>query len=162
MLLSQFLKEQEMDMFDSLFASGCELIEQIAGQVFSTLPEQGPIVLLVDRQANYWPSDSERFNASGLSETFIKDLCEKIDDGYEPLMSQSGDFSIVGTQLATERTNCGYLIIVLPKYSPETTLTNIDLIQTLLNQITVIASLIEKNNHVHDILMRQVSEPSLS
>lgn len=151
-----------MEMFDSLFASGCELNEQVAGQVFNALPEHGPLILLIDRQANQWPSDTTRFNALNLTESYIKDLCEKIDDGYEPLISQLDDFSIVGTQLTTERTNCGYLIVILPKYTPESTLANIELVQTLLNQITVIASLIEKNNSIHNLLMKQLNVPSLS
>jgi hypothetical protein len=48
--------------------------------------------------------------------------------------------------LATDRTNCGYLVIALPRYGPESTLTNIDLVEALLSQITLIARLVEKAN----------------
>jgi hypothetical protein len=59
--------------------------------------------------------------------------------------------------LATEQTNCGYVIIALPQYSPESTLINIDLIEILLNQTGLIAKLIEKNNLLHELQMKQFS-----
>jgi hypothetical protein len=49
------------------------------------------------------------------------------------------------------------VIIALPQYSPESTLINIDLIETLLNQTGLIAKLIEKNNILCELQMKQLS-----
>ncbi len=87
----------------------------------------------------------------------MRELCAKIDDGAEPVVTGTNDCSIIAAQLATERTNCGYVIIALPQYSPESTLINIDLIETLLNQICLIAKLIEKNNLLYELQMKQFS-----
>ncbi|MEK7992603.1 MAG: hypothetical protein AAB403_02255, partial [Planctomycetota bacterium] len=46
--------------------------------------------------------------------------------------------------------DCGYVIVALPNYSPESTLVNIDLIETLLSQFSLIARLIEKNNRLYE------------
>jgi len=144
-------------MYDSLFSPSCVLNEQIARQIFDILPEQGPIMVIIDGDGNCWPSNSENFSTLNISESFLKELCAKIDDGAEPVVTQADDFSIIATQLATEQTNCGYVIIALPQYSPESTLINIDLIEILLNQTGLIAKLIEKNNLLHELQMKQLS-----
>lgn len=130
------------------------LNEQIARQVFEILPEHGPIMLILDREGNSWPSNTDEFTKLNISETFLKELCANIDDGAEPVITQVNDSSIIATQLATEHTKCGYVIIALPQYSPESTLINIDLIEFLLNQLGLIARLIEKGNRLYEIQMK--------
>ena len=146
-----------MDMYDSLFSAGCVLNEQIARQIFDILPEGGPVMVITDKDGNFWPSDSERFSKLNISESFLKEIRTKIDDGAEPLITQADDCSIIAAQLATEQTNCGYVIVALPQYGPESTLINTDLIEILLNQISLIAKLIEKNNLLYELQMKQFS-----
>ena len=143
-----------MDMCESLFSPGFVLNEQIARQIFEVLPEQGPIMVIMDRDGNIWPSNSEEFAKLNISESFLKELCAKIDDGAEPIITQANDCSVIATQLATEQNNCGYVIIALPQYSPESTLINIDLIEMLLNQVGLIVKLIEKNNLLYEVQMK--------
>lgn len=147
------------NIYDSLFSPasnlrGQQINEQIARQVFDILPDNGPIVVIMDVDRNCWPSDSEKFSDLNISESFLTDLCSKIDDGAEPVITQINDCSIIASQLITERTNCGYVIVVLPSYSPESTLANIDLIEILLNQINLIGKLIEKNNLLYELQVK--------
>jgi hypothetical protein len=146
-----------MDMYDSLFSPGSVLNEQIAQQIFDILPEQGPIMVIMDRDGNCRVRDSEKFSTLNISESFLRELCAKVDDGAEPVITQVDDFSIIAAQLATGRTNCGYVIIALPQYSPESTLVNIDLIEVLLNQTGLIAKLIEENNLLCELQTKQFS-----
>ena len=144
-----------MDMYDSLFSPGSVLNEQIARQIFDILPEHGPVMVIMGRDGHFWHSDSEKFSSFNISEPFLKELCYRIDDGSEPVITQVEQCSIVAFQLATENTNCGYVILVLPQYNPESTLVNIDLIEILLNQIGLVAKLIEKNNLLYELQMEQ-------
>jgi hypothetical protein len=146
-----------MNIYDSLFSPGSQLNEQIARQIFDILPEQGPIVIIIDNNGNCWPSDTERFSKLNISESFLREVCEKINDGTEPVITQANDCSLIAEQLATEKTNCGYVIIALPHYNPESTLINIDLIEILLNQVNLIAKLIEKNNLLYELQIKQFS-----
>ena len=146
-----------MDTYDSLFLPSSALNEQIARQIFEILPEKGPVIVLMDRDGNCWPSDSERFSGLNIDESFLRELYSKIDDGAEPVVTGVNDCSIIAAQLATERTNCGYVIIALPQYSPESTLINIDLIEILLKQIGLIAKLVEKNNLLYELQVKQFS-----
>ena len=139
------------------FSATYELNEQIARQVFEMLPEGGPFLLIMDRAGNCWPSDSEQFAKLRLDETLLGDLRAKVDDGAEPVITQAGETSLVMAQLATDRTNCGYLMVALPRHSPESTLGGIDLIDALLRQINLIARLIEKNSLLTKAHSRQYS-----
>jgi hypothetical protein len=151
-----------MSIYDSMFSADSVLNEQIARQIFEILPEDGPLVMIVDRQGNCWPSDSEKFSRLNISESFLRELSDKIDDGSEPLVTQTNDCSIIASQLTTERTNCGYAIIALPQYSPESTLVNIDLIEILLSQISLIAALIEKNRLLYELQLKHFGSYSRS
>lgn len=146
-----------MDIYDSLVDHSSTLNEQIAHQIFDILPEQGPAMAIIDRQGNCRLSNPERFSQLNINESILKELCEKIDDGTEPVVTQTSNCSIIATQLATERTNCGYVLIALPQHTPESTLANIDSIEILLNQAGIIANLIEKNNLLHELQTKQYS-----
>ncbi|MHC4507638.1 MAG: hypothetical protein ACYTAO_01595 [Planctomycetota bacterium] len=143
-----------MNIYESLSSPSFVLNEQIARQVFEVLPERGPLVLIMDRRGNSWPSDSEEFAKLNISESFLKELRGKIDDGAEPVVTQAEDCSIIAAELTTEQGDCGYVIVALPNYSPESTLINIDLIEMLLNQFSLIARLIEKNNLLYEAQMK--------
>lgn len=144
-----------MDIYESLLSPGFVINEQLARQIFEILPENGPIIAIIDREGNTWPSDSEEFAKLGMSQSFLSELCARIDDGAEPVMTSVNDCSIIGIQLATDRHNCGHIIIGLTKYSPESTLINIDLVEIVLNQFSLIARLIEKNNYLYEVQMKQ-------
>ncbi len=146
-----------MDTYESLFSAGGVLNEQISRQLFHILPEENVIIVMMDRDGNCRPSDSERFSRLGLSDSFLKELCAKIDDGQEPVVTQTRDVSIVASQLSAEQNECGYVIILLPQYNPESTLANMDLIEIILSQMNLIAKLIEKNNQLHERQMKQLS-----
>ena len=151
-----------MDTYESLFSPSSVLNELIARQIFDILPDGGPVMVIIDRDGHFWPSDSEKFSKLNLSESFLKELKAKVDDGAEPVVTQADDCSIIAAQLATEQTNCGYVIVALPQYSPESTLINIDLIEIVLNQISLIAKLIEKNNLLYELQMKRFNVYSQS
>jgi hypothetical protein len=146
-----------MNIFNSSFSSGCFLNEQVARQIFDILPENGPLMVIMDKNNNCWPSDSERFAKLNITEPVLKEVCARIDDGTEPIVTQANECGVVAAQLTTERTDCGYVIIILPQYSPESTLVNIDLIEILLNQVGLIARLIEKSNLLYELQMKRLS-----
>lgn len=144
-----------MSMYNSIYSRNCVLNEQIARQVFNVLPEEGPMMVIMDRDGHVWPSDSERFAGLDPDESLLSHICEKIDDGAEPVISQIGDYSIVASQLCTDHNNCGYVIIALPQAGPESMLANMDLVEILLNEVALIARLIEKNNHLYEHQVNQ-------
>ena len=145
-----------MDMFGSSYSHTCVLNEQIARQIFDLLPEEGPMMVIISKEGNCWPSNDAGFTKLGITDSYIKELCAKIDDGEEPIITNINDFSLVITALATERNDCGYIMIVLPHYTPESTMVNIGLIEILLSEVGLIAHLIEQNNLLYERQMKQL------
>ena len=135
-------------MFDSLSSSSCVLNEQIARQIFDILPESDCLMVIIDKEGNCWPSDSKKFHDINIDEQLLKSFCGRIDDGSEPIVTQVGNYGVVVAELATQRLNCGYIMIGLGRYDAELILKNINLIEVVLRQINLIAELIEKNNHL--------------
>ncbi len=143
-----------MNTYKSLFSPGFMLTDQITRQIFEVLPESGPLIVIMDTNGNSRPSDPEEFARLNISESFLKEVCVTIDDGAEPVITSSNDCSIIAGQLATEENNYGYVFVILPQYNPESILLSIDLIEMLLNQIGLIARLIEKNNLHYEVQMK--------
>jgi hypothetical protein len=135
-----------MDICNTTYSATHLLNEQIARQVFDVLPERGPVLIVMDRDGSSWVSHPDELAKLNLSEAFLRELRAKVDDGAEPAITQAGDTCVTIAQLCTDRTNCGYVVVVLPQAGPECTLTNLDLVEALLSQITLIARLTEKSN----------------
>ncbi|MHC4283974.1 MAG: hypothetical protein ACYSWZ_13515, partial [Planctomycetota bacterium] len=91
-----------MDICEPQLSRSSVLNEQIAGEIFDILPEDGPIVIIVGKDGNHWVSDSVNFSRLKINESFLKRLCTTIDDGDEPVVTQVNDFGVVASQLATE------------------------------------------------------------
>jgi hypothetical protein len=151
-----------MNMFDSLFSPGHALNEKIARQVFDILPEQGPLMVILDLQGHCWPSNSHEFSSLNINKSYLKELTAKIDDGAEPVITQINDCSIVATQLATPKTNCGYILFIFSKNTPEAAMVNMDLIEILLNQTNLVAKLIEQNSQLYELSVKQYAAASYS
>ena len=144
-----------MNMYKSLYSPVLTVTEYITRQIFEVIPERGPLIVIMDTNSIIQPSDPEEYARLNISESFLKEVCVTIDDGAEPVITNSNNCSIIAGQLATEDSNYGYVFVVLPQYDPESTLLNIDLIEMLLNQIGLIAQLIEKNNLHYEVQVKQ-------
>lgn len=146
-----------MDTYESQLSRSSALNEQIAREIFDILGEDGPVVIIMDREGNHHLSDSARFSELGISDSFLKELCSKIDDGAEPVVTQMNDIGVVAAELAVEETHCGYVVMALPQYNIESTMINFGLIELLLNQIGLIAKLIGKSERAYELQMKQLS-----
>ena len=151
-----------MDTFGLVYSPGYELNEQLARQIFDILPDDGPVMIFVSPKGEFWPSDSEAFGKLNLSDEFIKELCSKVNDGDEPVITQVNECSLIATSLVTDRTNCGYIILGLPNYNPESTLANLTILEILLSQVGLIAHLIEQNNLLYQRQMNQFVESAIT
>jgi len=147
-----------MDAYETLFSPSAVLNGQIAREIFDLLPEDGVIMVIMDKQGNSWPSDSERFSQLNISDGFLKELCAKINDGHEPIITQHEDTGIVAAQISGTHTDTAYAVIAIPESSPESTLKSMDLIEIILGQIDLIAKLIEKNDRLYENQMKQFSQ----
>lgn len=146
-------------IFDSLFASNGMLTEQIAREVFSIVTDRGLFLVIADNDYNYWCNDEDQFRHFFADGGQIQRLCEPVNDVCGPVISQVCDHGMVVTQLTAGKKNCGYLIAVLTDCTPESTLAIIDIVEMVLNLVNLIANLIDKNNQLHHLQLKQLSSP---
>lgn len=143
-----------MDACDAMFSATYVLNEQIARAVFEMLPESGPMLAIMDGAGHCWVSDAEAFARINLAEPLLDDLRAQVDDGVEPVTVRIGDARVTVTQLATEQTHCGYVVLVTPGSSAGAAPTEYDLVEALLGQISLVASLIEARCLLSDTQVR--------
>lgn len=137
------------ELYKSLLSGANMLTEQLKGHLFEMTELEGPVLILVDEQYRHCANHPSR--VSFLSETpeTLSTICRQIDDGYEPCTFEIEGGCVVGAQLATETTHCGYFLIFLPGYRSQAVQANMDLFELLLAQTQLICQLIEKNNRLH-------------
>jgi hypothetical protein len=143
-----------MDACDAVFSATYALNERIARAVFEALPEGGPVVAIMDGEGHSWVSDAAAFARVNLAEPLLDDLCGAVDDGVEPVRVQAGEASVTVTQLATEQTRCGYLVLVTPRSNGGASPVEHDLVEALLGQIMLAANLIEARCLLSDTQVR--------
>jgi len=139
-----------MDACDAASSAVYELNEQIARRVFEGLPEDGLVLAIMDGDGNCWPSDAEAFSRLGLDETLLTELRARVDDGADAARILVGEAMVTVTQLATDRTNCGYLVLAEPLRGGEPTRTSQDLVETLFGQIALVGQLLERQSQADD------------
>ena len=147
-----------MKIYDDLFSASDMLCEQIGRQILDTIGEDGPVVAILDGKGNWWSSDEQRFcTVAGRGELFDI-FCRQIGDGCDPFVGSIDGWEVVGAQLQTESMRGAYVLIGLPGYERESTVANLPIIEMLLNQINLIASLIDKNNQLHLHQLKHLSQ----
>jgi hypothetical protein len=139
-----------MDIYQSLFSDVAIFNELIAQDVFEAVPEDGPIMIIMDPAGNTLLSDPEGFASLNISESSLMELCTRVDDGVEPAIAQLQQCSVIASQLAGEHGSYGYIFLVIPQYNHESTLVINNLIEMLLNQIGLIVRLYEKNRQLYE------------
>jgi hypothetical protein len=149
------IKGQKMNLYDNVFSQKYLMNEQIARQVFEALPDGSTVMVIMDRDSNIWPSDSEAFSKLNIDQQYLTDLQNKIDDGVEPVIARYNNCMIVSTALYTEKSKSGYIALICPEDEPEITMANVDFIEIILNQVNLIAKLIEKNTLLYELQMRR-------
>ena len=138
-----------MNIYDDLFSASDMLCEQIGRQVLDTIGEDGPVVAILDGKGSCWSSDEQRFKPVAEQRQLLDAFCRQIGDGCEPFVGSIDGWEVVGAQLHTERMHRAYVLIGLAGLERDSTVANMPIIEMLLNQINIIAALIDKNNQLH-------------
>lgn len=147
-------------VYESLFSSGRMLSEQLARCILPEIPESDLWLILADSDRNLRAGDENRLKKYFPEQDLLRSLCDRIDDGQDPVLASLEDGCLLGTELYTERINAGYLFLVLPGYTLQTVRVNMDLFELLFSQMRLICSLVEKNNQLHQLQLNHLSRSS--
>lgn len=139
-----------MDLFDELFCGSCGYHSDLAECLFETLGEDGIWMAVLDGRGNSFSSRAERFMELFGTGEKLQQICERLADGVDPLMTNVGDVTVVGTCLHAPAGSCAYMIMVLDSYSPESALINAGLVELTVNQAHTISHLLAQRWNEQD------------
>ncbi len=151
-----------MNMYEAMFSPSSLLNEKVARQIFDVLGDNGPVMLIIDREGHQWPSDSDAFIKLNICQSYLDEICAQIDDGVEPVITQTTDCMVAASELATDRTKCGYILVFVQADKQQQNLVNHDLLEIMINQVNLIARLIEKNSLLYELQVKQQSGVSMN
>ena len=148
------------ELYKSLLSDVDTLTEQLKGHLFEMTELEGPVIALVNHQGELCANHPSRIAFLNEHPEILSSICRQIDDGYDPCVFAVQGGCIIGTQLMTEKTDCGRFLLFLPGYLSETVQANMDLFELLLGQVQLICQLIEKNNDLHHQQLSGLSQKS--
>lgn len=148
------------ELYKSLIAGPDLLTEQISGELFGMTEPEGPVLILVDSERIYASNYPSRVGFLDESPELLEMICSQIDDGCDPCVHAVQNGCLVGTQLATQQSDCGYFLVFLPGYGADMVWANMDLVEFMLAQTQLIAQLTEKNNQLHTSQLSHMSRTS--
>ena len=148
------------ELYESLLSDCDTLTEQLKSYLFDMTELEGPVLMLANNQGQLYANHPSRVAFLNDDTNILLAIYSQIDDGYDPCVCPVEGGCVIGTQLSTEKNNCGYFLMFLPDYASETVHVNMDVFELLLGQVQLICQLIEKNNQLHHQKLATLSKSS--
>ena len=121
-------------------------INKIAHTVFDSFANTDIVLAVLNHNGSYVANKLDVFEQVFAERALLEELCRKVDDGQEPLISQIDGFLVAASSLSNGFKRVGYSIMLLPAESFK----SFDLIEIILEQFSQIARLIEQNQQLRD------------
>jgi len=145
-------------------------INKIAQTVFDSFDNTDIVLAILNHNGTYVANKLDIFEQVFSDSRLLDELCRRVDDGQEPLISQVDGFLVAASGLSNGLKNIGYAIMLLPADSTSSPqadsfksvdstpsaqlrtglLTAGDFIEIILEQFSTIAGLIEANRQLRD------------
>lgn len=133
------------------------LNQQIASVIFSCLPEDGPLAVILDGRGESWPSDAHKYSQIFSQGHGLDGIIARIDDGQDHVVGEINGTAIVAGELSTKYGHNGYIIFALDGYTQETAVKNIALVETILSLMSLVGGLIQKANKMQARQMKNLN-----
>jgi len=136
-------------MFKELFSSSDMVNEQLACEVFRAVPEEGISIAISDKNGDLWANRDDRILDWSKSNDDIDTLFSRLDDGVEIAMLPCESYCLFATDITVNMTNSGYALLAVANNGQPDSLAQLPLIELCLNQMSLLAATIQKNNIIH-------------
>jgi hypothetical protein len=151
--------------FMQMLWNGKMTINKIAQMVFDSFGDTDIVIAIIARSGSYVSNRLDIFERIFAERSLLDELCRRVDDGCEPLISQIDGYFVAASGLSsgfdgigsTSSPLVGYAIMLLPACSFGQS-EHLDFgfdsahhfIEIILEQFSVIAGLIEQNRQLKD------------
>jgi hypothetical protein len=124
------------------------IIERIAELIFNKFDDTDIVLAILGRDGSFIANEPEAFGKVFPVHRLLEELCAKIDDGCEPLISQVDGHLVAASDISTDSGSIGYAVILLPSDNPEKSIEYHNFIEIILEQFSLIAALVETNQQL--------------
>ena len=124
------------------------IINQLARMVFDSFEGTGIIIAILGRTGSYVSNRLDIFETVFTDQLILDELCRRIDDGHEPLITQIDGYLVAASALTSGFDCIGYVVMLLPAWTSEKSLECLDFVEIILNQCSIIAGLINQNQQL--------------
>ena len=121
-----------------------QVFNQTAKLVFESFESTDITFALISKHGSCTANKPDIFVKIFNRRNLLEAVCARIDDGDEPVMICVDDSLVVASGLSTGG-DSGYIIMILPGYSPEKAAECTEFIEVILNQISLLAQQVECN-----------------
>ena len=124
------------------------IINRIASMVFDSFEGTDFIVAILGRTGSYVASKLDVFESVFADQRILDELCRRIDDGHEPLITHIDSYLLAASALTSGFDNIGYVVILLPVDTSEKSIDCLDFLEIILNQCSLLAGLVDQNQQL--------------
>ncbi len=114
-------------------------INKIAQAVFDSFQDSEIIIAIVDRNGSYVSNKIHLFEQIFSKQELLEQLCQKIDDGCEPLMDQVGDYLVAASGFSANGSWGGYTVMLIPNCNLHKAVGCTDFLEIILSQVSIVA-----------------------
>ena len=132
-----------MNTCENVFSSESYLMQEVANRLRGCFDSSEIDMLLFDASGNLQAGNTEILGGLGANQQLFKNICSRIDDGDEPIVSQIDGVGIVASGISGRNASLGYVFILLPGYSPERTIGSLDFLEIIISQVSMNVETIE-------------------
>jgi len=129
----------------SVISNNRGVLNQTAQLVFESFENTDITFALISNQGHCITSRPKVVAEVFSNPKLLDSLCQRIDDGDEPTMAYIGDYLVAASGLSIDEDNNGFVIMILPGYTPEKASASMDFIEVILSQISLLAQQVGRN-----------------
>lgn len=115
------------------------MTEKTTQLIFDSFENTDIAVALISKDGDCIANRPEVFDKVFSNQKLLEGLCQKIDDGQEPLITFVDDFLVAASGLSTGDDDISYAVMIVPDCSPERAISCMDFVEIILSQISQLA-----------------------
>jgi hypothetical protein len=129
----------------SVITNHREVLNQTGQLVFESFENTDITFALVSRNGRCITNRPQVIAQVFSNQKLLDSLCQRVDDGVEPTMAHIGDYLVAASALSIDEDDNGFVVMILPGYTPEKTTASMDFIEVILSQISLLAREVGRN-----------------